>query len=135
VNTVLIVIIASIFCVITSTFDFPCIYCIYLLKEKFDLNFDLSIFYCLINVQLDWKQVIRFLITPLVSLNISYEYEIILCTQDAIIHLHSIPFRPFFPPLLFIRCIMYTFIIYVTCCHFHIYVYNIIVWSGCTKLI
>jgi hypothetical protein len=30
---------------------------------------------------------------------------------------------------------MYTFIIYVTCCHFHIHVYNIIVWIGCTKLI
>ena len=50
-------------------------------------------------------------------------YEIILCTQDAIIHLHSIPLPLFFPPLLF----MYTFIIYVTCYHFHIYVYNIIV--------
>jgi hypothetical protein len=24
---------------------------------------------------------------------------------------------------------MFTFIIYVTCCHFHIYVHNIIVWS------
>ena len=65
-------------------------------------------------------------------------YDIKLCTQDAtgIIHLHSVPFPPFFPPLLFIKYIMYTFIIYVTCCYFHIYVYNnIIVWSGCTKLI
>ena len=33
------------------------------------------------------------------------------------IHLHSTPFPP---PLLFIKYIMYTFIIYVTCCHFHI---------------
>jgi hypothetical protein len=40
-------------------------------------------------------------------------YEIILCTQDAIIHLHSIPFPPFSPPLLFIKYIMYTFIIYI----------------------
>jgi hypothetical protein len=53
-------------------------------------------------------------------------YEIILCTHHAIIHLHSIPFPLFFPPLLFIKDIMYTFIIYVTCCLFHIYVYNII---------
>jgi hypothetical protein len=30
---------------------------------------------------------------------------------------------------------MYTCIIYVTCCHFHIHVHNIIVWIGCTKLI
>jgi hypothetical protein len=28
---------------------------------------------------------------------------------------------------MFIKYIMYTLIIYVTCCHFHIYVYNIIV--------
>jgi hypothetical protein len=38
-------------------------------------------------------------------------YDIILYTQDAIIHLHSIPFPPFFTPLLFIKYIMYSFII------------------------
>ena len=68
-------------------------------------------------------------------------YIILIDLDDMILysilrmHLHSIPFPPSFPPLLFIKYIMYSFIIYVTCCHFHIYVYNIIVWSGCTKLI
>jgi hypothetical protein len=28
-------------------------------------------------------------------------YEIVLYTQDAIIHLHSIPLPPFFPPLIY----------------------------------
>ena len=51
----------------------------------------------------------------------------------SVLRMHSIPVSPFFPPLLFIKDIMYTF--NVTCCHFHIYVYNIIVWSRCTKLI
>ena len=48
-----------------------------------------------------------------------------ICTQS-----------PFFPHHFCLSNIfMYTFIIYVTCCHFHIYVYNIIVWRGCTKMI
>ena len=46
------------------------------------------------------------------------------------------PLTPLFPNHFCLSNIfMYTFIIYVTCCHFHIYVYIIIVQSGCTKLI
>ena len=46
------------------------------------------------------------------------------------------PFTPFFPHHFCLSNIfIYKFIIYVTCCHFHIYVYNIIVWNGCTNLI
>jgi hypothetical protein len=56
-------------------------------------------------------------------------YEIIPCTQDVIIYLHSIPlFPPFFPITSVYQiysCIHLLY--YVTCCHFLIYVYNIIV--------
>jgi hypothetical protein len=55
----------------------------------------------------------------------------ILFTRDSIIHLHSIPLSPF-PHHCLSNICMYTFIVYVTCCHFQIYVYNISVWSGCT---
>jgi hypothetical protein len=54
-------------------------------------------------------------------------YEIILCTKDVIIYLHSIPLPPFFPITSVYQ--MYSCIhllYYVTCCHFLIYVYNII---------
>ena len=53
----------------------------------------------------------------------------ILCTQDAIIYLHSIPLSPPFFPITSVyqiySCIHLLY--YVTCCHFLIHVYNIIV--------
>jgi hypothetical protein len=64
-------------------------------------------------------------------------YGIILCTQDAIIYLHSIPLSPPFFPFTSVyqiySCIHLLY--YIICCQFLIYVYNISVRSGYTKLI
>jgi hypothetical protein len=73
--------------------------------------------------------------------NITDETNLIVFTNEQIYIYHTNRFA--FNPLssfsshhfCLSNIFMYTFIIYVTCCHFHMHVYNIIVWIRCTKLI
>jgi hypothetical protein len=73
--------------------------------------------------------------------NITDETNLIVLTnvQIYIYHTNRFAFNPlssfFSHHFCLSNIFMYTFIIYETSCHFHIHVYNIIAWIGCTKLI
>ena len=69
-------------------------------------------------------------------LNLIEWYEIIPCTQDVIIYLHSIPFPPLFPTTSVYQiysCIHLLY--YVTCCHFLIYVHLYYIYIYCIERI